>query len=118
MTAAWPGTVNQIVNQDSFNEAPERNVISFQPEVGPPIERRRTSISSNVFAFTQWYTSTEYDALVDFYRTTLLDGVLTFTRNHPRTGVSATFKFTDVPKIVSLMGGLTFVVSHSLRLMP
>lgn len=118
MTAAWPGTVNQIVNPDSFSEAPEQNKASFQPEVGPPIERRRTSISSDVFAFTQWYTSAEYDDLVDFYRTTLIDGVLTFTRNHPRTGVSATFKFTDVPKISSLLGGQLYVVSHSLRLMP
>lgn len=118
MTAAWPGTINQTVNMDGYSEAPEQNKITFQPEVGPPTERRRSSVSSNILAFTQFYTTTEYDDLITFYRTTLLDGVLTFTRTHPRTGLSATFKFTDVPKIVSLANGLTFVVSHSLRVLP
>lgn len=114
---SWPGTVNQGVNQDSFSEAPEQNKIAFQPEVGPPMERRRTSVSSNAFSFTSRCTSDEYDALVDFYWDTLLDGTLSFTRNHPRTGISATFRFTDVPKVSQVMG-LTYVVSMSMRLMP
>lgn len=117
MTAAWPGGVNQIVNQDSYGEAPERNVAAFTPEVGPPKERLRMSISTNIFSLTGWFSSAEYDLLVTFYRTTLSDGTQPFTRNHPRTGVSATFKFTDVPKITQVIG-LTYVVAMSLRLMP
>lgn len=116
-TPSWPGTVNQNVEQDGFAEAPERNVVSFQPEVGPPTERRRTSISTNVFSFTSQCTSAEYDAIVDFYRNTLLDGVLTFTRNHPRTGVSANFKFTDVPKVSQVMEPV-YLIAYSMRLMP
>lgn len=112
---SWPDTVNQIVNQDSFGEAPERNVASFQPPVGAAIERRRSSIKTNVFGFTSWFSSDEYDDLIDFYRNTLIEGVLTFTRNHPRTGSPAQFKFTDVPKI-SQVQGLVYTVSISLRL--
>jgi hypothetical protein len=87
MPENWPA-VNQVVLRASVSEKPERNVRSFQPEFGPPMEGRRTSVSTDVFAFTGRVTSNEWDTLMAWYRDTLKDGSLTFTRNHPRTAAA------------------------------
>lgn len=98
MTASWPVGLSQYVNVDSYQEAPENNVTEFQPEVGPPKRRRRSAIATIVYEFTIKMASADYDTLVAFYRDTLLDGALTFTRNLPRdpTGGSGTFEFMFV----------------------
>ena len=99
MTAVWPVAVNAYALRDSYTEEPERNVLSFKPEVGPPKERRRSSVSTDMVSFTGKYTLVEWTALKTFYRDTLLDGVLPFTFTNPLTGVSATYKFTAAPKL-------------------
>lgn len=106
--AAWPGTVNQFFYKSGYSQKPEANKVSFQPEVGPPIERRRSSLSTDLVQGSGRGTSTEFAALMTFWRTTLLDGSLTFTRNHPLTGVANTVcKFTDPPAITDVRA--TFV---------
>ena len=102
MTAAWPGTVNQYMRRNNYSEAPEANKASFQPEVGPPIERRRSSISTVLIVGEGRGTRTEWDNLVTFYRTTLLDGALPFTRTNPDTGGTITCVFTEPPKLISV----------------
>src|ERR1035437_8610620 len=98
MTAAWPA-VSSKAQVGGFTEAPERNIAEFQPDVGPPKRRRRSSITNDLISFSQWYNSADWDTIRTFYRTTLLDGVSPFTMNHPRTGNSQTWIFVDVPKI-------------------
>lgn len=107
MASAWPGSVNQSVKRDSLRQQPERNVASFAPDVGPPIERPRSSIASDMISFESRGTRTEWVALMTFYRTTLADGSLPFTRNDPLAlldGVSTSreFTFTDAPRVVRL----------------
>ena len=117
MVQAWPGTINQRVMYDSYREQPETNKLTFQPEVGPPIERRRSGISTDVISFNGAGTVTEWSNLKTFFRTTCIDGTDTFTRTHPLTGSSATFKFTEPPRLLSIRNA-RHEWQLSVRLMP
>lgn len=97
--APWPGTVNQLTYRNGYQQTPERNVVTFQPEVGPPIERRRSSISTEIVSCSGRGTLTEFNNLMTFYRTTLKDGVDTFTRTHPLNGGTVTCKFMEPPAL-------------------
>ncbi|MCF2522349.1 hypothetical protein [Bradyrhizobium sp. G127] len=116
--AIWPIDVPLRTLQSGYSEAPEKNTADFQPEVGPPKTRRRTSISSDVITCSGNFSSEEWDALVAFYRTTLADGSLPFTRAHPRSGLSMTFKFTGDPPKLSQVRGDVYTGSFGLRRMP
>lgn len=120
MTATWPGSVTLNANVSGYGEKPEANSIEFAPEVGPPMSRRRTSISTDLLSFdTDPITSDNYDDLIYFYRKTLKDGNLTFFRSHPRnpTGPNMEFKFTDPPQWKSI-SGLLGRASITMRRMP
>ena len=104
----WPVGVPESALISGYSEQVEDNVARFQPEVGPAKLRRRTSFSQTVYQFGLIMTTTEYDSLLTFYRTTLKDGTLSFKRKHPRTQVaSKTFLFmkppTSVPVSATLM---------------
>lgn len=119
MTVAWPGTVPQYAMVSGYQERPERNVVEFRPETGPPLTRRRTSVSSDIISFETLMTLDEYDDLLEFYRYDLKDGSLTFKRKHPRNilGADKTFKFIAEPEMRP--AGPTFAtVAMQMRLMP
>jgi hypothetical protein len=98
--SGWPPDVNLWALYGTNSEAPDANVIEFVPEVGPPITRRRMSVSSDTVSFTTWMTAAEYASFLFFYRTTLKDGTLPFTRTRPRTGAVETFYFSgDAPTV-------------------
>ena len=100
MTAAWPGTIpaTPILG---FTEQRQRNVTTFQPDVGSPkMSRRSTAVTYNCVA-TFKMTDAELASFNTFYETTLQDGTLPFTWAHPRTSVSYTWVFhpEDSPNI-------------------
>ncbi len=117
MTAPWPGYLNQRVMEGSYSEQPERNVASFSPEVGPPMERRRSAVPTDLASWTGSGTLVEYQQLKDFYRTTLRDGVLPFTRTNPLTGGLSTYKFRTEPKLTRTFGANGYW-SIEVRLVP
>lgn len=117
MPVSWPGHINQRVMEGSYTEQPERNVASFAPEVGPPLERRRSSVTTELVSFTGSGTLDEWRALKDFYRITLGDGVASFVRTNPVTGGLSTYRFRSEPRLTRTFGSNGFW-SIELRLMP
>lgn len=115
---SWPYDVNQLVSRRSYGERPERNVASWQPEVGPPSERRRSSVTSSQLQFSGRVTDAEWASLMTFYRTTLRDGALPFCRTQPLTGVTGKFKFTEPPALGGNVGALYREVSYQMRELP
>lgn len=117
MTATWPTGVTQNMIAGSYSETPIRNVVSFQPDVGDAIERRRMSIVSDKIKFQSQLTLAERLTLKSFYRDDLKDGVLPFTRTNPKTSETITCKFDAEPNYAD---GFTdkFIVSLSLRVLP
>jgi hypothetical protein len=116
--AVWPSDVPFRPMQAGWSEQPERNVVSFKPEVGPPKERRRGTASGSIVKGTIMVSSAEVDAFWAFYRGTLLDGVLPFTLVHPRTLQPGTWKFEGEAPVESPYGGLNWQLSFQLRRMP
>jgi len=110
----WPGAVPDNGLIAGYSERTEDNVARFQPEVGPAKLRRRSSVPTTVLQFSQIMTFVAYDALVTFYQTDLKDGTLSFTRNHPRTGISGTFLFMVPPSLAPASSALA-AVSLQLR---
>ena len=119
MPIAWPDGVPLGVIPGTYTEKPERNVATFTPPNAQEKDRNRTKFKSVAVAFSQWFSSTEYDALIAFYRVTLGQGLLPFTRPHPRTGATCKFKFTDAPQLGTVdPNGIRFQTSIKLRLLP
>lgn len=97
MTAAWPGTLPQTPMYGYFDETPQNNLATFQYDVGPPKYRRRSTASGAVINAQFEVNDTQRAALDTFFRTTLSDGSLPFTWNHPITGVSKVWSFSQPP---------------------
>lgn len=118
MVDAWPNDVNLFAKRESYGEQTEPNVVRSQPDVGPPQERRRSSLVCDLITFEGRYTAAEYASLKAFHKTTLLSGTLPFTRAHPLTEVAGVlFKFVEPPALVRV--GTRFRhVSIKLRLLP
>lgn len=118
MTAAWPVDVPLGVKSDDYSEAPERAVALFRPEVGPPKERRRSAWNSTTLSITTMLlTDDEAESLLTFWRDTLSQGIAPFTRQHPRTQATATFRFSSEPQVTSV-GGVYYQASFSLIELP
>ena len=95
MVASWPLTARMSPDTDAYTEARQPNRITFEPEVGPPIDRRRgTAAGTLVTIRFTGITDAERETFEDWYRDTLFDGVLPFNWVDPVRGVAATYKFT------------------------
>ena len=117
---AWPSYISvwNAALQSGFGENPEANQVAFQPETGPAILRRRTSISQDLTAFTLRVNAYQYEQIRKFYRHTVKDGTLSFTMPHPRNRTTGTWQFVpgNPPKITAAYG-VVYDVQLQLRLL-
>src|SRR5262245_10804196 len=106
---AWPATVPLTAARESYREEPERHVRTYDPPVGASAERQQTRLDTMLVSFDIEMTFTQWDALAAFYRNTIADGILPFTRPSPRnpTGPSSTFKFIGEPVARDIEGATT-----------
>lgn len=73
---------------------PQDNAVSFKPEVGPSIDRRRTSGAFKTYSVELPAMLPEvYDQFVTFVTDTLKDGILPFTWYDPFEREDRRFKF-------------------------
>lgn len=114
----WPATVTQDMQENGYRERPERSVDAFQVDHGPALENRATSVPATVISgVIVCETSAEYEALLAFYQDDLQDGILHFTRSHPRTGIaSQEFKFENFE--LTAIKNVWHEVSVTLRYFP
>jgi hypothetical protein len=93
MSRVWPSTIPQRPDYGGWDVRPQKNTIAFEPEIGPPITRRRAS-AANIIADAKFTLRTDAQRAdwITFFHTTLVDGSLDFTWNDPITGVSSTWK--------------------------
>ncbi|MBA5776300.1 hypothetical protein H2509_04125 [Stappia sp. F7233] len=94
MTAAWPASLPQESDAHSYQEAPQRAAALFEPEVGPPIGRSRSTVTLSTASFAFVMTEAQVETFEAFYRVDLARGVLPFTIEHPRRKVPVTVKLT------------------------
>lgn len=84
MTASWPIALPQCPLLE-FEETARGSVVSFEPESGPPIRRRRSSVWLTEFPVTFRMDGAQVAAFETFVRQTIVGGTLPFTMKHPRT---------------------------------
>lgn len=118
MVSAWPGGVPEVELAGTFTEEIEDSRAEFNPEVGPPKRRQRTSVATARLSWEQHLTQTQFAALKTFYETTLLNGTLPFTRTHPSTGSTVTMTFLAPPSRRNVMGADIYRVPFSVRVLP
>lgn len=91
----WPNTV-RMSGSSGVSGGPQTNVASFQPEVGPSIDRRRASSFVKTYGVTlPLITAAEHAAFRNFFHNTLSDGVLPFVMRDPMTGQWYKCKFAQ-----------------------
>ena len=96
-TPAWPAGLPQKPDVDGWSEAPQPNRAQFQPEVGPPIRRRRGTARSYLVQAVFNMTDAQVATFWSFWQSDLKDGTLVFTWTHPVTGASARWSFETEP---------------------
>jgi hypothetical protein len=107
MPVAWPATLQDKVNSDSFNLALGETRIKSDMDVGPAKYRRRFTKGIDIFSVSIILeTVSEYNDFYNFFDTDLNGGIEEFNYNHPITGVASVFKFASTPSLRSLGAGV------------
>lgn len=114
---AFPATLPGPV-WGSFSEQRQRNILAFAPDVGPPKMRRRSSAVAVPASAAFLLTDAQLATFDTFFETTLKDGTLSFTWNHPHTGVSYSWIFApdEAPTRDYSAPGVTRVSCKLMRL--
>jgi hypothetical protein len=100
-SVSWPASLPQCPILDAFEEQPQPSDVSFSPEAGPSKIRRRATAKAWICALIFKMTNAQVNTFNLFYETTLEDGALPFTWEHPVTKVTYIwlFKSEEQPKI-------------------
>lgn len=99
----WPSAVPLAVRRSGYSEEIEDAVDEFEVDHGPALKNSATSVPTVLVNMEATYTLAEYDALIEFYRSTL-QRVKKFTRQHPLrdsdTAGDPVFQFAEPPRLV------------------
>lgn len=94
----WPASLPQKPDYGGWTLAPQSNMASFEPEVGPPITRRRASSINDIYeAKFTLRSDAQRAAFLTFFYADLVDGTLPFTLADPITAASADWKLMGKP---------------------
>lgn len=89
--ASWPGNLPSAFRLNTRRINPRDDRAAFQPEVGPPLRRRRSSLVLREFEGQMTLTDAQVTIFETFYNDTLEGGTLTFTMDDPTDGLSYTW---------------------------
>lgn len=100
-----------------WTETPLDNVARFQPDVGGPKFRRRSTANGSMCSGAFRLSNDDVAIFRAFYEFDLKDGSLPFIWDHPVTGQSTSWAFEEPPQFNSETRGMTSV-SVKLRRLP
>lgn len=114
----WPATLPQCPILNGFSEQKQTNNVSFSPDVGPPKVRRRSTGAAWQTSVAYRMTTAQLSDFNDFYETSLSDGSVPFSWNHPVQQITYYWMFDpkDAPKIDRVTPGTFRVTFNLLRL--
>lgn len=120
MVDSWPVGFPQRFNRAGNSGGLGDGLIETQPDIGPPISRRRTTAVVDMLAGSMNFSDSELASLKFFYRTTLLMGSLPFDFPDQTTANTATLvKFQrGKPLTWSEVGPDNYLVQMSLLVLP
>jgi hypothetical protein len=90
----WPETLPTAPLYQGWAETEPTNYVEFQPSVGAPMRRRRSTAVVRPFQVSFSVTTAQAASLLAFYNSDCAGGSLSFTGlTNPRTGAALTFMF-------------------------
>lgn len=117
MPVAWPATLNNTLDVDSFSYKIGDTTIRSDMDIGPQKVRRRHTKSVDTISCSQKISFSLYQDLYDFFDIDLNGGVNTFSFNHPFTGLPMECRFLGPPEIRPI-GGVEFTLSMQWEIVP
>jgi len=115
-TAVWPTTLPARPLSSSIGWEPQDNKVSFQPDVGPSIDRRRSSaVAFEYSAKFPAITAAQVAIFETFFHTTLASGALHYLWDDPISGTSYKWKIAAY-QISTIGGGLHELSAKLMRL--
>lgn len=114
---SWPAGLPQKPDRDEWQQAPQPNIVAFQPEVGPPIARRRGTARTYIVQGAFFFTDAQMATFWAFWESTIKDGALAFSWPHPVTGAASRWRFEGEPA-ARMEGFDRHRLSFSLRKLP
>lgn len=116
---SWPSTLPQLVRRGDFQVEAVRPKVSFEPDEGLAIERRKGSVDIDDMACTVYLKTQPVDQLAIFRRFVdddLDGGVQPFIFRHPLTGGQCVGKIEgDRPYRLQPVSGVEYTASFTLR---
>lgn len=97
----WPSSIPSAPKVGTYSEVPRVYKSKFESEVGPPIERRTSTIKISDVKYSIVMSDDQLEQFERFVLDTLQQGVLKFYMTHPRTLTQVAAKFDDDPFGVS-----------------
>lgn len=96
-TINWPSVLPDC--PQTWNEVDKPSTVRSEVDVGVAKVRRRYTRELTSISASLTLKRSEYDNLINFYRTTLKDGLYSFNYKHPYTGVMLEIRFVNPPTI-------------------
>lgn len=115
--AVWPPSIVRKFSASGFSEKTPNVVVRTSMDAGPVKIRRRFTAGVRPIVGKMKMKSSELATFDTFFNTTLNGGALPFDWTHPRTGVAATYRFTEEPEYTADEGDW-WLVSMKLEIMP
>jgi hypothetical protein len=110
VAVAWPVSLQDKLNSDSFSYAFGDTVIRSKNDIGLDKVRRVSTRPIDKVQAAINLDYSEYLVFETFLKTSINGGVSKFTYTHPLTGVLTEFRFTGPPSIRPI-GGRSFIIS-------
>ncbi len=117
----WPATIPQKPGAGKWQGGPQNNVVTFQPDVGEPIQRRRSSAIAHVYRATfVGLSGSELSTFKTWFEGTLYDGTLAFDWVDPIYGGTASWRIVadDPPYTVVDVGPDIYDLSMQMMKVP
>lgn len=113
----WPASLQDFINEEGFQVQIGNTTVRSDVDVGLAKVRSRFTDGIDVYTTTIYVDYDDVPDVLTFYKTTLVNGTLTFGYDDPLTGVSSEFRFAEPPDIRP-RGGRNFTVSMKWEKIP
>jgi hypothetical protein len=113
---AYPISLPQSWLSGALTVTPQPMAATFEPEVGAPMSRRRSTAELATYSGRVSGTQTQAVEMMRFYQRTCAGGSLSFTNPDGFTGELATFRFRSPPVIAHNAANVYFIDLDLLRI--
>ena len=116
MPQAYPVTLQDNFTRGTFNRVPGNNKVYSKTDTGPfKVRRRSTLRRDSISGGILLKDTAEYQTFMDWFSSTLQDGVLSFFFDDPALGTQMIVQFQEGCMQITDIGFQTYSVKMSLE---